>query len=93
MTRSSGRAILCFYAALCLTLWGVLANIITFAPRLRLAMALSAVSFSVSALALVGIGWSGMSINRRVLSVVMGLAALWTIVDGAGRQLPAMLGW
>lgn len=93
VAASSSRASACFWTALCLTAWALFANNVSLASGDYRGMVLSAVGFSVSALALIGIGWSRMSFTLRALSLVIALAACWTLIDGGGRRLPAIFGW
>jgi len=78
--------------ALVLTLVALFCNNVTFAKSDHLPEVVTAIACSAVALLAIGLGWTRTLGWRRTLAVVLALASAWTLMDAAGRRLPAILG-
>ena len=94
--RSNRRKLstaLLFDVALVLTLWSLLVNNITLTSNDYTGVVIQAVVCSSLALVLLIAVWLRSSRITRFFCLLVAVPAAWTLLDAAGRRLPAILQW
>ena len=76
-----------------LTLWALFVNNISLVSNEYTSVVIQAVICSATALALLGLSWLRLAWVGRVFSAIVAMGAGWTLIDAAGRRLPAAMGW